>query len=42
VGRSAHIRKSKDQCFWALKEIRKRCPFVRKGLDADNGQEFIL
>ena len=33
--------KSQDQCFWALKEIRKRCPFVWKGLDADNGQEFI-
>ena len=33
--------KSQGQCFWALKEIRKRCPFVWKGLDADNGQEFI-
>jgi len=33
--------KSQDQCFRALKEIRKRCPFVWKGLDADNGQEFI-
>ncbi len=33
--------KCQDQCFWALKEIRKRCPFAWKGLDADNGQEFI-
>lgn len=33
--------KSQDQCFWALREIRKRCPFVWQGLDCDNGQEFI-
>jgi hypothetical protein len=33
--------KSQDQCFWALREIRDRCPFDWKGLDSDNGQEFI-
>lgn len=33
--------KHQDQCFRALKEIRQRCPFVWKGLDSDNGQEFI-
>jgi hypothetical protein len=33
--------KSQDQCFRALKQIRQRCPFVWKGLDCDNGQEFI-
>ena len=33
--------KSQDRCLRALKEIRKRCPFAWKGLDADNGQEFV-
>jgi len=33
--------KSQDRCFRALKEIRQRCPFEWKGLDSDNGQEFI-
>ncbi|MCX5998295.1 MAG: transposase [Chloroflexi bacterium] len=33
--------KSQDQCFWALRGIRDRCPFAWKGLDTDNGQEFI-
>jgi hypothetical protein len=33
--------KSQDQCFWALREIRARCPFDWAGLDCDNGQEFI-
>jgi hypothetical protein len=33
--------KSQDQCFRALREIRDRCPFAWKGLDSDNGQEFI-
>jgi hypothetical protein len=33
--------KSQDQCFWALREIRARCPFIWEGLDCDNGQEFI-
>jgi len=27
--------------FWALKEIRKRSPFDWKGMDSDNGPEFI-
>ncbi len=33
--------KHQDQCFRALKEIRQRCPFTWKGLDSDNGAEFI-
>ena len=33
--------KSQDRCFRALKEIRQRCPFLWKGLDCDNGGEFI-
>jgi hypothetical protein len=33
--------KSQNQCFWALREIRDRCPFAWKGLDSDNGHEFI-
>jgi hypothetical protein len=33
--------RSQDHSFWALKEIRKRTPFGWKGLDSDNGQEFI-
>ena len=33
--------KSQEQSFWALKEIRKRMPFAWKGLDSDNGGEFI-
>ncbi len=33
--------KSQDRCFGALKEIRQRCPFLWKGLDCDNGGEFI-
>ncbi|MBT9144084.1 MAG: hypothetical protein DDT29_02498 [Dehalococcoidia bacterium] len=33
--------KSQEYTFWALKEIRKRTPFEWKGLDSDNGGEFI-
>ena len=33
--------KSQEHSFWALKEIRKRTPFEWKGLDSDNGSEFI-
>jgi hypothetical protein len=33
--------KSQESTFWALKEIRKRTPFEWKGLDSDNGSEFI-
>lgn len=33
--------KSQEHTFWALKEIRKRTPFEWKGLDSDNGSEFI-
>ena len=33
--------RSQEHSFWALKEIRKRTPFTWKGLDSDNGQEFI-
>ena len=33
--------KSQERSFWALKEIRKRTPFDWRGIDSDNGQEFI-
>jgi len=33
--------KSQESTFWALKQIRKRAPFEWKGLDSDNGSEFI-
>ena len=33
--------KSQEHSFWALKEIRERTPFEWKGLDSDNGSEFI-
>ena len=33
--------KSQEHSFWALKEIRQRTPFQWKGLDSDNGSEFI-
>ena len=33
--------KSQEHSFWALKEIRRRTPFEWKGLDSDNGSEFI-
>jgi hypothetical protein len=33
--------KSQKYVFWALKEERKRSPFGWKGLDSDNGSEFI-
>jgi len=33
--------KSQEHSFWALKEIRKRTPFDWKGIDSDNGPEFI-
>lgn len=33
--------KSQEHSFWALKEIRKRIPFDWKGIDSDNGPEFI-
>jgi hypothetical protein len=35
------IGKSQERCFGALKEIRKRTPFRWRGIDSDNGQEFI-
>ena len=37
----AILGKSQEHSFWALKEIRKRTPFKWKGLDSDNGSEFI-
>lgn len=33
--------KSQDRSFQALREIRSRTPFKWKGLDSDNGSEFI-
>jgi len=33
--------KSQDHTFWALKEVRERTPFEWKGVDSDNGSEFI-
>jgi len=33
--------KSQEYSFWALKEIRRRTPFAWRGLDCDNGTEFI-
>jgi hypothetical protein len=33
--------RSQEYAFWALKEIRKRTPFEWKGLDSDNGPEFV-
>jgi len=33
--------RSQEYSFWALKEIRKRAPFDWKGIDSDNGPEFI-
>jgi len=33
--------KSQEHSFWTLKEIRRRTPFEWKGLDLDNGSEFI-
>jgi len=33
--------RSQEYSFWALKEIRKRTPFNWKGMDSDNGSEFI-
>jgi hypothetical protein len=33
--------KSQEYVFWALKDERKRTPFGWKGLDSDNGSEFI-
>ncbi|MCR4394625.1 MAG: hypothetical protein NUV31_09680 [Dehalococcoidales bacterium] len=33
--------KSQQATFWALKEIRKRTPFRWKGVDSDNGSEFM-
>jgi len=33
--------KSQEHSFWALREIRQRTPFEWKGLDSDNGSEFI-
>jgi len=33
--------KSQERSFGALKEIRKRTPFRWRGIDSDNGQEFI-
>lgn len=33
--------KSQDRCFSALKEIRERTPFTWRGIDSDNGAEFI-
>ena len=33
--------KGQDSTFKALKKIRKRTPFRWKGVDSDNGPEFI-
>ena len=33
--------KGQDPTFKALKKIRKRTPFRWKGVDSDNGPEFI-
>ena len=33
--------RSQEYSFWALKEIRRRTPFDWKGIDSDNGPEFI-
>jgi hypothetical protein len=33
--------RSGERCFGALQEIGKRTPFRWRGLDSDNGQEFI-
>ena len=33
--------RSQELSFWALKEIRKKTPFDWKGIDSDNGPEFI-
>jgi len=33
--------KSQEHSFWVLKGIRQRTPFEWKGLDSDNGSEFI-
>jgi len=33
--------KGQDPTFKALKKIRKRAPFSWKGIDSDNGPEFI-
>jgi len=33
--------KSQGRCFLALQEIRKRTPFRWRGIDSDNGEEFI-
>ncbi len=33
--------KSQEHSFWAVKEMRKRTPFEWKGIDSDNGPEFI-
>jgi hypothetical protein len=37
----AIMNKSQEHSFWAVKEIRKRTPFDWKGIDSDNGSEFI-
>jgi len=37
----AIMSKSQEHSFWALKEIRERTPFDWKGIDSDNGSEFI-
>lgn len=37
----AILGKSQQATFWALKAIRKRTPFQWKGLDSDNGTEFM-
>ena len=37
----AILGRSQEHSFQALKEIRKRTPFEWKGLDSDNGSEFI-
>ena len=33
--------KGQDPTFKALKKLRKRAPFIWKGIDSDNGPEFI-
>ena len=33
--------RAQEHSFWALKGIRKRTPFQWRGIDSDNGSEFI-
>ena len=37
----AIMERSQEHSFWALREIRERTSFDWKGIDSDNGKEFI-